>query len=141
MARRVVLGALPGGGQGLRVSRPGFDVLDTGLTAKQLAFDSRWPSAARVHMEGQIFCGAVGNVSTYSTVNFGVDFGVPPPVITLVNNGPGWQPSDYNYANGNWPPTDTGIDAVRVYSSFIQFWHPLTGLPGRTYKYIVLRPF
>lgn len=141
MGRRVVLGALPGGGYGLRVSRPGYDVLDPGLGPQQLAFDSRWPTAARVHMEGQIYCGPVSGISTYSTVGFGLDFGTIPPVITLVNNGAGWQPSDYNYANGNWPPTDTGIDAVRVFSSYMQFWHPGNPLPGRTYKYLVLRPF
>lgn len=81
MANRVVLGALPGGGQGLRVSRPGYNVLDTSLSPKQLAFDSRWPAALRVHMAGSASFGA--------TVYFGRSFAAPPLVVVAYTTNVG----------------------------------------------------
>lgn len=51
MANRTVLGAFDGT-YVLRTSRPGYDVLNTGLAAKELAFDSRWGSAANILASG-----------------------------------------------------------------------------------------
>lgn len=140
MARRVALGALPGGGRGLRVSRPGFDVLDPALTGQQLAFDSRWPTAARLHMEGSVVCGPAGNITTYTTIGFGIDFGVLPPVLVQMNNGNGWQSTDWNYNGGSWQAAGGAIEACRIFTSYMQFWHPVVA-PTRTYRYLVMRPW
>lgn len=51
MANRVVVGAFAGT-YVLRGSRPGFDVLNTGLTNNQLAFDSRWDEIGNVLQTG-----------------------------------------------------------------------------------------
>ena len=51
MVARVVLGSFAGTPR-LRVSRPGFDVLDTGLVAAELAFDSAWPGLMQVLFAG-----------------------------------------------------------------------------------------
>ena len=139
MVNRVALGALPGGGYGLRVSRPAFDVLNTGLSGKQLAFDSRWPTAARVHLEGSITCGASGNLTTYSSVGFGTTFGSIPPVLVLMDDGTGWRTTDWNYDGGAWDPIGRSIEACRISASGMSFWHPITGA-SRTYKYLVMRP-
>ena len=47
MVTRAVLGTFSGV-QRLRVSRPGFDALDTGLSPIELAFDSTWTSMIQV---------------------------------------------------------------------------------------------
>lgn len=52
MANRVILGDF-NGQMVLRVSRPGFNVLDPGLTVDQLAFDSRWAQSVSIHSSGQ----------------------------------------------------------------------------------------
>lgn len=80
MVNRVVLGALPGGGVGLRVSRPGFDVLNTALTGKQIAFDSRWAASGRVVTMGAV---SVPNTDSATTVNFGVTLPSVPVVIGM----------------------------------------------------------
>lgn len=81
MTRRVILGALPGGDFGLRVSKPGYDALSTSLQPKQLSFDSRWTRAARVHMTGTV----TGN----STVFFGKTFPSPPLVYVVFTDSQG----------------------------------------------------
>jgi hypothetical protein len=63
MTYRVVLGPLPGGGYGLRVSVPGQDVLNSNLFPKHVAFDSRWGSAYKLLRSGQdvLPTGSFGN--------------------------------------------------------------------------------
>lgn len=51
--RRAVLGALPGGGFGLRVSLPGFDVLaDDPTDVSKFSFNSDWTDLLRTHQYG-----------------------------------------------------------------------------------------
>ena len=52
MANRTLLGRFPNGEYGLRISRPGHNVLDMGLAPKNLAFDSRWPKALKIVKKG-----------------------------------------------------------------------------------------
>lgn len=79
MVQRVVLGPLPGGGVGLRASRPGFNVLDPNLTGKQLAFDSRWTKVERVFKRDMISLGS----GQPHTVSFGTTFSVIPTVLFM----------------------------------------------------------
>ncbi|AGC36063.1 hypothetical protein B7L88_gp019 [Rhizobium phage RHEph10] len=51
MTNRVVLGAFDGTFV-LRISKPGFNVLDTALSDANLSFDSRWSSVGKVWMKG-----------------------------------------------------------------------------------------
>ena len=80
MTNRVLIGPLPGGGQmGIRVSRPGYDALSASLQPKQVAFDSRWNRAGRVHMTGK--------VTGDTTIYFGKTFAVCPLVhVVFVDN-------------------------------------------------------
>lgn len=81
MTRRVILGDLPGGDYGLRVSKPGYDALSTSLQPKQVSFDSRWTRSARVHMTGK--------VTGDSTVYFGKTFSTPPLVYVVFTDSQG----------------------------------------------------
>jgi hypothetical protein len=80
MANRVVLGALPGGGQGLRISRPGANVLSTSLAENQVSFDSRWPQLGRIILRGGV---TIPSGQTSVTVNYGVTLPVIPTVFAL----------------------------------------------------------
>jgi hypothetical protein len=113
MANRVVLGALPGGGSGLRVSRPGYDVLSTSLTQKQVAFDSRWPAAMRLVKSGSATTSSSPGVG--ATVMFGVALPVEPMCFVLTKSG-----SLYNL--------DTGTMVVTVRKDRMI----VTGLPVST---------
>ncbi len=81
MANRVVTGPLPGGGIGLRVSRPGYNVLDAGIAPKGVAFDSRWSRAGRIHMTGV--------VTGSTTISFGKTFPVCPLVYIVFTDAQG----------------------------------------------------
>lgn len=84
MANRVVLGALPGGGLGLRVSRPGKNVLDTGLAPKDLAFDSRWPAAMRLVKSGAATTSSTPGAG--ATIMFGRTLPVEPMCFVVTKN-------------------------------------------------------
>ena len=109
MTNRVVIGSLPGGGHGLRVSRPGFNALDANLQPKQVAFDSRWNRAGRVHM--------TGIVSGNTTISFGKTFPVCPLVYVVYTDASGRHRNHSTGASGS-------IDAVRVTTANVQFVLP-----------------
>ena len=141
MSNRVVYGALPGGGFGLRVSRPGHDVTNTGLTGKQLSFDSRWPSSARIHQVATIVV-PTGAHPTYSAYGFGTTFPDIPPVFAFVVTAADTLRPIAFAADGsiqNWenyaPLTFTEMG---VYTDRVEFLrHPSA---TKTIRYFVLRP-
>lgn len=139
MANRVVHGALPGGGFGLRVSRPGYNVLDAGLTGKQLAFDSRWGAAARLFLNGKVTLSSVFPVA-YHTVSFGATFASVPPVIIMqrLTSGASWQLVDGSL-NNTWLPSGGIYEPARVYSDRLEIMRPFTG-GEREFCYLVMRP-
>lgn len=69
MVNRIVLGAFDNTFV-LRASRPTFDVLSTGLTTNQLAFDSRWGEASNCFLIGSFTFGT----ASYVDVMFGETF-------------------------------------------------------------------
>lgn len=87
MANRVVMGDLPGGGQGLRVSTPGQNALNSNLNGRFVSFDTRWLGACRIFRTGSVTIGANGS----STVNFGTTFASAPPVIAMSREGSIWR--------------------------------------------------
>lgn len=95
MTNRVVQGALPGGGYGLLVSRPGFNVLG-GLSGKQTAFDSRWPNTLKMVTQGVAVIPTSGDL----TVNYGVT--VSNPFVAVVMR---------HRANGQWKHASAIYDA------------------------------
>lgn len=76
MANRQIFG-LFNAEQVLRISRPGYNVLSTGLTADQLVFDSRWTYVGKVWMKGAV---VVNNSPV--TVYYGRSF-VKPPIVVI----------------------------------------------------------
>ncbi|WMT90168.1 hypothetical protein [Pelagibacterium sp. H642] len=79
MTNRVITGELPGGGQGIRISRPGQNAADANLDGKHVAFDSRWIGSARVLRMGTVDISA-GNAAT---VMFGVTLDRAPALIVM----------------------------------------------------------
>lgn len=140
MTNRVVYGALPGGGYGIRVSRPGNDVLNTALTGKQLAFDSRWTSSARVFLNGSVVIG-VGGIGTFYTVSFGTTFASIPPVIILFRqtSSAAWRVADGAAFNESWLPSGGVYELTRVFTNRLELSYPTTG-GNREYAYLVMRP-
>ncbi|MGJ8529809.1 hypothetical protein [Maritalea sp.] len=66
MVDNLILGLLPGGGHGLRVSRPGHDVNDVNLTGNQLAFDSRYNRAGVLIAYGFLEGGQTLDLTVYA---------------------------------------------------------------------------
>lgn len=142
MTNRVVVGALPGGGHGLRVSRPGFNVLTPGLTGKELAFDSRWTTAARLYTRGTLTLPVVTPVSYY-TLSYGTTFPVIPPVLIMrrQSSGSTWQLLDATLHN-TWTQGSTGFEPARIYTDRMEIQYPSSSILGSfEYSYMVLRPF
>lgn len=142
MSNRVVLGALPGGGHGLRVSRPGFNVLNTGLSGKELAFDSRWATAARLFLNGTVTLPVVTPASYY-TIGFGTTFPVIPPVIIMKRQSSGstWQLLDATLHN-TWTQGSDGFEPARIYTDRIEIMYPIVeSLGSYQFSYMIIRPF
>lgn len=70
MANRVILGAFDGT-HVLRVSKPGYNVLDPNLPASALSFDSRWAEIAGVFMEGTVLLNnSVRSATVYHNLGY-----------------------------------------------------------------------
>lgn len=82
MANRVILGEF-GGDYVLRVSRPGFNVLDPALPRQNLAFDSRWPENMNIVASGTL--GYSG--SAVSAINHGMGYGTGPACFAWFQYG------------------------------------------------------
>ncbi|OQM75602.1 hypothetical protein [Manganibacter manganicus] len=86
MANRVLLGNFNGDYK-VRISRPGFDVMDANLNNNQLSFTSDSPEIGRIVQRGMINLVPAGydDISDV-TVNFGVTYAEIPIVLAFVNN-------------------------------------------------------
>lgn len=89
MTNRLVLGAIDDT-YGLRISRPGFDVMYSGLAPEQLAFDSRWNTMGRVYYSGQsrVYQGYYDMLGSYLYTNFYIPSGYPGIPIIIGNFRP-----------------------------------------------------
>lgn len=68
MARRTILGHFTDGGYGLRVSKPGYDVMTNPVDNSQLMFNSDWASCFPIHWTSGMFAiGAGGSTNLYFT--------------------------------------------------------------------------
>lgn len=81
MARRIVMGTIPGVMYDVRISRPGFDAMTADVNnPRQISFAaSRWANA-RVASAGEI-----GSLDSWKS--FGVTFDEPPPLLALLKRG------------------------------------------------------
>ena len=94
--RRVVIGALPTGGYGLRVSPPGVDVFTA--SDDQLVFSSEWASLFPIHASG-----VTGFIGGSSTGFFGwPDLGYVPFGAAM-----------YQFSGGSW----TASRSIQAYGS------------------------
>jgi len=137
VTNRVVVGPLPGGGSGLRVSRPGFNVLDTNLTGKQLAFDSRWATTARVFATGIHSAQANG----LQTIGYGVNFTTIPPAFVWRKHATEarWYPlvMTFGLLTIRDPFTPESGGPLMIYPDRIEFG----AAAGNVFRYLILRPY
>lgn len=108
MANRVVVGPLPGGGSGLRVSRPGYNALDNGLQPKQVAFDSRWGRSSRVV--------ALGSIGGVGTVYYGTTLAAIPLVVLVQTDAQGRYRNYSVFGNYGGSPGTSGHVPMRAYT-------------------------
>lgn len=136
MVNRVVLGAFDGT-YVLRASRPGFDVLNTGLTRNQLAFDSRWSETGLEFMSGTF---AVDHGDSV-TINYGTTFAQPPIVVLrCIGNGVYFALTDhYNHLGANNPFSSRLRVNVSSFSFFRGTTVPIPPGTGMTCHYTVYR--
>ncbi|WP_274426740.1 hypothetical protein [Chelativorans sp. YIM 93263] len=90
MANRVVLGAFDGT-YVLRCSRPGYNVLSTGLPVERLSFDSRWDEVGNIMLTGSI---TRASGASPTRVNFGETLSQAPVVFVFrsTDTPNRWQP-------------------------------------------------
>ncbi len=140
MTNRVAFGAVGGGAFGLKVSKPGYDVLDSGTIDAKLAFDSSWTKAQRIYLSG-VYTATVNPSGVYGTVNFGATLSAVPTVLAAVRDSASsvWNPLEQ--VNTGWSNAniDGQFQAMLAYVDRIQFFRPITG-NSRIYSYIVLLP-
>lgn len=86
MTKRVLLGAFPDGGYGLRVSKAGYDVSSNPVDNTQLIFNSDWPAILPIYATGYMYIGA-GSTQSASYPSLGY----LPFCSALVNVGRGWE--------------------------------------------------
>lgn len=108
MANRVIMGSFNGDYR-LRISAPGYDVLNTGLVSPQLRFSTDWGRLGNIWMQGTITMGA----NTTQDLMFGRTFTLPPSSIVYGTN---YAVDDYGaYVNGY---AYTYTDRLRIYNNF-----------------------
>ena len=89
MANRLILGAF-NGSMVLRVSRPGYNVLDDSLPASAISFDSRWGIAANVMQTGIVSLtlrkGSFSQLWAVGSFGTVAGLGKPPSMIANLRN-------------------------------------------------------
>lgn len=146
MANRVVLGNLPGGGAGLRVSKPGVNVLTAGLAPRQIAFDSGWDRSMKVFLSGTVNVPEATAYPQYTTVNFGTTFSSPPLCLVWLENPTGtWSISgqvkfitqEVITDNSYW--FNNAVQMCRIYTNRVEFQRFYSNIHGAyTARYMVL---
>jgi hypothetical protein len=124
MANRTLLGLFQGVYR-LRISMPGYDVMNAGLGSEQLAFDSAWGRLGKVWMKGAVAVGSPGSVNVF----FGRTFNAPPLVIV--------------YSTMNWMYDSPGfksvstIDGITTTQTYMNLRVPANTI-AQTYYYFVM---
>ena len=90
MTKRLLLGAFPDGGYGLRISWPGYDVTSNPVDNEGLLFNSDWPGVLPIYLIGNV---SVSNSTV--TVDFPDNLGYLPMASALMidsaDSGGGYQ--------------------------------------------------
>lgn len=140
MTNRVALGDVGGGAFGLKVSKPGYDVLDAGTVDAKLAFDSSWTKAQRIFLSG-VYTATVNASGVYGTVTFPSTLSTIPVVLAAYRDSASSVWNQISQVNTGW--INANIDGqyfwIKAYVDKITFLRPTSG-NSRIYTYIVLLP-
>lgn len=126
MTNRVLLGKLPNGQYGLRVSRPGFDVTNDGLGNNAVAFDSRWSNAKALLASG--YAG--------SQVNFTNQAAAPVVALQTFDSSNGFSNASMEMS-GIWNASSDGMETATVFTNRIVLGNGINQLP---FAYLVMYP-
>lgn len=141
MTNRVVLGALPGGSYGLRVSVPGADVTNPAIPPFQKSFDSDWFNSAKIHATGSIFVPTATGYPQFTTVTF-PPLPSAPPAILFRTSSFGLQPlalgNELGVLSGWTEAFDYSL--ARISSSSIDILRRFSTDGNFTAYYIVMKP-
>jgi hypothetical protein len=115
----MVSGQLAGGDFGIRVSRPGYDVMAEPFGSSGISFDSRLTDIGTVIAAGLIICG--GSPVTFPTMNY-----VP---IVKINKWDGnlWEDEEYIAPSGGVAANHRWYPAVGVVTTSSLSVIPMTG--------------
>ena len=143
MTKRILLGKFPDGGAGLRISRPGKDVMANPPVQEDLQFNSDWFSALPIHQMGQV---TVPNNATTTVVFPALAY--PPMILAYVWDNDGLGPNTMLRMVNNDIPfyDDPGTGGTLVQKRFeirslVDRFTIYSGLsnPSRDMNYCVLR--
>ena len=114
MKRRILLGAFPDGGYGLRVSKPGWDVEMNPVNNAGMMFNSDWASCLPVHWRSGQFIIYTGQTLVLSYA----DLGYTPFCAALYTNGSLLQPLNTGYGLSHLSSTEPAL-AVQALSNYV----------------------
>lgn len=107
MTNRVVLGQMPEGGYGLRVSKPGVDAMSTSPNPDNLLFDSSWKDVLKIHTWNEVVMNATvttGNPGVQNYIYTTITYPALPyaPMIFLMHKADGgsWETGSFYRYNG-----------------------------------------
>lgn len=89
MVKRILVGAFPDGGYGMRVSQAGYDVTSNPVDNTRLTFNSDWPSVLPLYQSGQFTFASGASSAGFSFVSLSY----VPFALLFINIGSGmWVP-------------------------------------------------
>lgn len=119
--RRILLGKLPSGNNGLRISQSGYDVGTEPIDNERLIFSSEWPEAIPIYMQGfgRFYQGS--GSPTVATVAF-PSLGYVPYVEFIFRS-----PADTPSNQSSWPDTTKYYPRTAIN---LATWAPYNGVDG-----------
>ena len=133
MVKRILLGAFPDGGYGLRVSQAGYDVTSNPVDNTRLTFNSDWPSVLPLYQSGQF---TIANGASSGGISF-ASLGYVPLALLFFSLGSGmWLP--VSAIAPSYTDTTVLNTKYTLGSSSLTVSFPNALTAAQTYLYVIL---
>lgn len=134
MTNRVVIGQFPDGGYGMRISKPGYDVLSNPIKREKLMFDSNWDNTMNFDQTGVFYMYGDGKTTNTSSVFNGYVYYTSEYIPSVIVN----HYTTYNttYVAGLHSCLHGRVDAfmsIFIYPTYIHFRRMANHLFDRNY--------
>lgn len=132
MANRIVIGQMPDGSFGVRVSQAGYDVLSNPVDNEKLIFNSDWGSTVPLYLKGSY--NKTSSETTLDTISF-TSLGYVPVVLVSLFDG----------SVDNWYSNMSETYNSGTSSTYKRFWVTNTAStiviqgPPAVYNYVITR--